>query len=204
MSGTISSEYWPGWVSGLVLSALLVAYFWMTGRFLSSSGRVSILVDRVRGATPAEPDASPEELAEALRLASIETFGARAVQESVTRSAETRDTARAAVRPRASLGWIGHSAFLIGLALGGRAALPFAPFEWTLGEGVWEGKLAAESLPFVLVAAGILIGFGTRMAGGCPIGHGLCGMARGQAGSWAAGIAFFAAGVALSLLVFAT
>jgi uncharacterized membrane protein YedE/YeeE len=56
-------------------------------------------------------------------------------------------------------------------------------------------------LPYLLLFAGVLVGFGTRMAGGCPIGHGLCGMAQGQAGSWAAGLAFFAAGVGLAFLV---
>ena len=30
----------------------------------------------------------------------------------------------------------------------------------------------------LVAAAGLLVGFGTRMAGGCTSGHGVCGMAR--------------------------
>jgi hypothetical protein len=30
----------------------------------------------------------------------------------------------------------------------------------------------------VVILAGLLVGFGTRMAGGCTSGHGVCGIAR--------------------------
>jgi uncharacterized membrane protein YedE/YeeE len=30
----------------------------------------------------------------------------------------------------------------------------------------------------IIVAAGLLVGFGTRLGGGCTSGHGVCGMAR--------------------------
>jgi uncharacterized membrane protein YedE/YeeE len=30
----------------------------------------------------------------------------------------------------------------------------------------------------VVIAAGLLVGFGTRIAGGCTSGHGICGIAR--------------------------
>lgn len=30
----------------------------------------------------------------------------------------------------------------------------------------------------MLILAGLLVGFGTRLAGGCTSGHGICGMAR--------------------------
>ncbi len=30
----------------------------------------------------------------------------------------------------------------------------------------------------VTVAAGLLVGFGTRLGGGCTSGHGVCGIAR--------------------------
>ncbi|MFN0114646.1 MAG: YeeE/YedE family protein [Paracoccaceae bacterium] len=32
--------------------------------------------------------------------------------------------------------------------------------------------------PLVVVAAGLLVGFGTRIAGGCTSGHGVCGISR--------------------------
>jgi hypothetical protein len=203
-------EYWPGWVSGVVLAGLIVAYFWITGRLVSSSGRVSVLMDRLRHGPQPTLDASREELAEALRLATIEAFGQSAVEASEqpkqqqgtaherSASSEGSSEGSSKTRPRADVTWLGHLAFLIGIIIGGRVSRPTAPLVWTLGEGVWTGIVSDAALPYVLLFAGVLVGFGTRMAGGCPIGHGLCGMARGQAGSWASGLSFFAAGVALA------
>jgi len=49
-----------------------------------------------------------------------------------------------------------------------------------------------------LLLGGLCVGFGTRMAGGCTSGHGLCGVSRFQPGSLVATVAFFATGVAVS------
>jgi uncharacterized membrane protein YedE/YeeE len=53
----------------------------------------------------------------------------------------------------------------------------------------------------VLVAAGLLVGFGTRLGSGCTSGHGLCGIARLSKRSIVATSVFF--GVAM-LTVFLT
>lgn len=45
-----------------------------------------------------------------------------------------------------------------------------------------------------LVAAGLLVGLGTRYGSGCTSGHGVCGLARGSPRSAAATAAFMAAG----------
>jgi uncharacterized membrane protein YedE/YeeE len=47
-----------------------------------------------------------------------------------------------------------------------------------------------------VVAAGLLVGFGTRMGGGCTSGHGVCGLGRLSARSLVAVIVFMAAGMA--------
>lgn len=39
-----------------------------------------------------------------------------------------------------------------------------------------EVKIAASTV--VLIIAGLLVGFGTRLGSGCTSGHGICGMAR--------------------------
>ena len=44
----------------------------------------------------------------------------------------------------------------------------------------------------VLIVAGLLVGFGTRMGNGCTSGHGVCGLARGSRRSLAATCVFFA------------
>ena len=47
----------------------------------------------------------------------------------------------------------------------------------------------------VLLAAGFLVGFGTRMGNGCTSGHGVCGLGRLSWRSLAAVLTFMAAGV---------
>ena len=53
----------------------------------------------------------------------------------------------------------------------------------------------------VLVAAGLLVGFGTRLASGCTSGHGVCGISRLSQRSMIATATFIAAGVATVFLL---
>lgn len=48
----------------------------------------------------------------------------------------------------------------------------------------------------LLIVAGLLVGLGTRYAGGCTSGHGVCGISRLSIRSLFATLAFMAAGVA--------
>jgi len=52
-----------------------------------------------------------------------------------------------------------------------------------------------SSVP-VLIAGGVLVGFGTRLGNGCTSGHGVCGLARLSPRSIAATATFMTAGVA--------
>ncbi len=49
--------------------------------------------------------------------------------------------------------------------------------------------------PMVLVIAGLLVGFGTRMGSGCTSGHGVCGLSRLSRRSLVATCVFMAAGM---------
>jgi len=96
-------------------------------------------------------------------------------------------------------------AFLGGLVLGGLlSALTsggWQPF-WSLGmfDTVFgwghAGKLAW------MFGGGLLIGFGTRMAGGCTSGHGIFGMSNLERASLESTLAFMASGVVTSNLVY--
>lgn len=81
----------------------------------------------------------------------------------------------------ADRGW--RIAFLLSLIVG--AALWFA-----LGHGV-PAPRTDFPLPW-LVAAGLLVGFGTRLGNGCTSGHGICGLARLSRRSLAAVVVFMA------------
>ena len=53
----------------------------------------------------------------------------------------------------------------------------------------------------VLVIAGLLVGFGTRLGSGCTSGHGVCGLSRLSARSLVATLCFMATGFATVLVV---
>lgn len=58
----------------------------------------------------------------------------------------------------------------------------------------------AEGLP-VLAIAGLLVGFGTRMASGCTSGHGVCGLANASLRSLLATLTFMSAAALVVFIV---
>ncbi|MBI5201434.1 MAG: YeeE/YedE family protein [Elusimicrobia bacterium] len=88
------------------------------------------------------------------------------------------------LRTRTSLnGW--RYAFLAGLAAGG-TAFKLAGFSFF-------APLPGRSTG-ALLAAGLLVGFGTQVGSGCTSGHGVCGLGRLSGRSLAATLTFIAAG----------
>lgn len=61
--------------------------------------------------------------------------------------------------------------------------------------------LASPAPLAVVIAAGGLVGFGTRLGGGCTSGHGVCGLARLSPRSFAATGVFMAAAAATVFVV---
>src|SRR5689334_17215234 len=48
-----------------------------------------------------------------------------------------------------------------------------------LGFARFTNRVASPDLPLLALAfAGLLVGFGTRLSGGCTSGHGVCGLSR--------------------------
>jgi uncharacterized protein len=62
-----------------------------------------------------------------------------------------------------------------------------------IGYGMAPPKLPANWA--VIVAAGLLVGFGTRLGGGCTSGHGICGISRLSARSLVATLVFMATAI---------
>ena len=61
---------------------------------------------------------------------------------------------------------------------------------------LWPGSMevGVRLRPAALVAGGLLVGFGTRLANGCTSGHGVCGVARLSKRSLVATAVFMSAG----------
>jgi uncharacterized membrane protein YedE/YeeE len=77
-------------------------------------------------------------------------------------------------------------AFLAGMMIAGALFMQFVPS---------PPRLQTGATP-LLLAAGFLVGFGTRIGGGCTSGHGVCGLGRLSRRSMAAVVTFMAAGMA--------
>jgi uncharacterized protein len=81
-------------------------------------------------------------------------------------------------------------AFVGGLVVAGVVASIVAPA--AIGASV-------RSLSLVVVA-GLLVGFGTRLGDGCTSGHGVCGLSRGSARSLVAVVTFMITGAITAMI----
>jgi uncharacterized protein len=84
-----------------------------------------------------------------------------------------------------------RAAFIAGLIVAGIG------WQWLVG-------LSASRENFSLgwaAAAGALVGFGTRVGGGCTSGHGVCGLGRFSARSLVAVMVFMASGMAATYVM---
>ena len=89
----------------------------------------------------------------------------------------------------ANWGW--RAAFVIGMVA--------APLVWQLIAPL--PPMEMPSNPLVIVLAGLLVGFGTRLWSGCTSGHGVCGLSRLSLRSLAATLTFIGAGAATVFVV---
>ena len=104
------------------------------------------------------------------RIAGISGILGGLLQGSTWRSASQR-------------GW--RVAFVVGM-LG-------APLLWQIFAPL--PAMQMPSNPVVIIVAGLLVGFGTRLGSGCTSGHGVCGLSRLSIRSLAATLMFMATGV---------
>ncbi len=76
-------------------------------------------------------------------------------------------------------------AFIVGLIAAGAA----------LGAAIpWAFEIAIDRSTGEFAAAGLLVGFGSRLGNGCTSGHGVCGISRGSRRSLAATATFMITG----------
>jgi len=81
--------------------------------------------------------------------------------------------------------WAWRLAFVVGMLA--------APLVWQLFAPLPQVNMPSN--PLLIIAAGLLVGFGTRLGSGCTSGHGVCGLSRLSLRSLAATLMFMATGV---------
>ena len=92
-------------------------------------------------------------------------------------------------RPSGDIAW--RIAFVLGLV--------GAPFVYGIFAPLPNVQVDAGTA--TLVAAGLLVGIGTRYGSGCTSGHGVCGVSRGSMRSLVATAAFMTAGFVTVFIV---
>lgn len=200
----MAEPYLNWWLAGLALGGLAVAQWLIERRTVGVSGFVqrTLQIFERPGLMRQESrmiHADPERLRAALLEATADESGIETpyVPAAPART-EPRALARRIVTTRAALLYV--AAMVMGSAIATVQRGDWS-IRTSLGpsfEALWGNGLLAV---VALFGGGVLVGIGTRMAGGCTSGHGLSGCSRFQIGSLASTATFMAAAVAMTFLL---
>ncbi|WP_406688244.1 YeeE/YedE thiosulfate transporter family protein [Saccharopolyspora sp. ID03-671] len=207
------TSYWPWWAGAIGLALVTINYTLITDR----SFGVSTAWDRVlhwraeRRFEKQEAEfANSRELEEAFALATAAEFGTQyataAPVDEARRDPDLGPAAEhAAAGPTRPAPLITQAALLLSIFIGGWiAAVSSGRFEirYDMGEGFRQLVTTDSNIMVgVLFIGGLLVGFGTRLAGGCSSGHGLSGCGRLRPVSLVATAVFFGTAVLVSFLL---
>jgi uncharacterized protein len=194
-------SYWPWWAGAVGLALVTINYTLTTDRsFGISSAWDRVLHWRVeRRIERMEAEFTDQRaLVEALTAATAEQFGPLP-------EAPAPAERNAPVEARRSTPVVAQAALLVSVFVGGLvAAVTSGRFKLRLDMGGGFRHIVTGD-PVVMLAVlfvgGILVGFGTRLAGGCSSGHGLSGCGRLQPVSLVATAVFFGTAVLVSFLL---
>lgn len=213
------STYWPWWAGAIALALVTIGYTVATDR----SFGVSSAWDRVlhwrrerRLERLEEEFTDDRALADALAAATAEHFGTvpgtpappQASHED-TRPPSTEAMSTEGEHPSVTgqrpVPVATQAALLVSILVGGAiAAVTSGRFQFRsdMGPGFREVVTANPvTMIAVLFVGGVLVGFGTRLAGGCSSGHGLSGCGRLHPVSIVATAVFFGTAVVVSFLL---
>ncbi|MFI1496107.1 YeeE/YedE family protein [Streptomyces platensis] len=217
------STYWPWWAGAIGLALVTINHTLITDRSLGVSAAWDRVLHWRRERELERMDeefADDQALAEALAAATAEHFGtgtgtgtgaSTVPQEPYEKSqpleadAESAASERPAATSLRPAPLVTQAALLMSIFLGGFiAAVASGRFHlrYDMGPG-FRDLVTADSTTMIamLFVGGVLVGFGTRLAGGCSSGHGLSGCGRLRPVSLVATAVFFGTAVAVSFLL---
>jgi uncharacterized membrane protein YedE/YeeE len=196
----MTTNYWTWWEGGLALATVAISFPLLTGNPLGLSGALARLLrwgpegrDEMSGDSVSRECGTSCVGGAAPASVSSGTQGACGSLPSATGSTRSDDIDRVA-----------NLVFLLAVLVGGGLA------GWVGGQTWKNARLAPEfhrlfgnglSTVLVLFGGGLLVGFGTRLSGGCTSGHGLSGCGRLQPASLIATAVFFGVAIAVSFLL---
>jgi uncharacterized membrane protein YedE/YeeE len=203
---TTTGPYWSWWQGALALALIMLA-FWLLVRApmgVSSSWDHVVHWRDYKSMQRAERvlEKNQEAVTDALLAETIAQFGNAAIAEFKAKA--TPQPKKITMSSTAKAPWPTHFTFLGCMLLGAVFASFFAgtwEMQWSLGREFERLFGTGWHTWLLLGAGGFLVGFGTRMAGGCTSGHGINGCARLQPGSLVGTASFFGTAVAMTLLL---
>ena len=174
------AQYWPWWLGGTLLATVALFFPLLNAAPLGVSGALARLL---RWRQDPSINSTKEQLSAGDGCA----------------PAANCDSPGSATAKKPDK--IANLLFLFSIVLGGALAAFSAGFPWgRIGLGTDFQRLFGHGAAAigVLFGGGLLVGFGTRWAGGCTSGHGLSGCGRLQPASLIATAIFFGIAIATS------
>jgi hypothetical protein len=220
-AGSGVNGYWPWWAGALALGTITVGYALWTGRGLGVSGAWARVLNwrQVRQLEQLDHAFDDEAaLHAAIEAATLQEFGQGsapgAYVASATGTPVSQTLNRPAPRPPAPASSSAeqrpmpvacYATLLVAIFFGGLiGAMVSGRFSVRTDMGPGFSQIVTGNpavMVVLLFTGGLLVGFGTRMAGGCSSGHGLTGCSRMQPASILATAVFFGSAVCVSLLL---
>lgn len=200
--------WWSWWLGSIGLGLVTIGFWYANRVTLGVSSSWDRIVGWREDARLVEADkmmrATPvNDLAAAMMAETIAEFGDE-VPDSM-RNTLVADPGAGALSSRPErTRWTVHVTFLMAFVVGGFVGyVPAGNWQLHTDMGPEFVKLFGDGpeAMVVLLLGGVLIGFGTRLGGGCTSGHGLSGCSRLQIGSFVGTAAFFGTAVVVSILL---
>lgn len=207
-------EYWSWWIGGLALGLFAVVFSLLTGKPLGVSGSwLSIAKrkdDAVLKASAEIMAGDQDQVKDDLMAMTMAEFGEDVLTGDSDSNLQRREgEANAEATNNATIKqdytpWTVHIIFLATMFLGSYiASITTGEFSLTTELSALHTKIFENTGEawIALFFGGIMVGFGTQMAGGCTSGHGLSGTAQLIPASLLSTFVFFGSATVLTILM---
>lgn len=206
-------EYWSWWEGALALGFFAIFFSLLTGKSLGVSGSWLSIArrkdDAILKASAKVLEGDQDQVKDDLMAMTMAEFGDDALS-----GAPQRREGEADAEPKSVAGpkskqdftpWTVHAIFLASMFLGSYIAVMTTTGEFTvsvelsaLHAKIFENQGEAW---LALLIGGMMVGFGTQMAGGCTSGHGISGCSQLVPASLLSTVVFFGSATALTFLM---
>lgn len=207
-------EYWEWWIGGLALGLFAVIFSFLTGKPLGVSGSWLSIArrkdDAVLRASAKVLDGDQDQVKDDLLAMTMAEFGDDVLADASSDIPQRREgEADAEVTDMPKLKqdytpWTVHVFFLVTMFLGSYlASITMGDFSWSIDLSPLHTQIFENDGEawLALLFGGMMVGFGTQMAGGCTSGHGLSGCAQLLPASLLSTVIFFGSATALTILM---